>query len=72
MFSGIIEDVGVILNVQKKDGGLDLDVKSVFSNNLSLGESVAHNGVCLTVTKCEKDYYINYFLDYKFKIIKLL
>jgi len=57
MFSGIIEDVGIILNVQKKDRGLDLDVKSVFSNNLSLGESVAHNGVCLTVTKCKKDYY---------------
>ena len=60
MFSGIIEDVGVILNVQEKNKGLYLDVKSIFLNDLSLGESVAHNGVCLTITKCEKDYYTVY------------
>jgi len=57
MFSGIIADIGIISNVRNKDEGVSIDVKSIFSNDLSLGESVAHNGVCLTVTKCEKDYY---------------
>ena len=53
MFSGIIEDIGVILNIRKDANHFNVDVKSCFLNELSLGESVAHNGVCLTITNKE-------------------
>ena len=57
MFSGITEDMGVILNVQKDTNCFNIDIKSRFLNELSLGESVAHNGVCLTITNKQKNYY---------------
>ena len=48
MFSGIIESLGRIEATQQSDGSITLDVATGFGD-LTLGESVAINGICLTV-----------------------
>lgn len=48
MFSGIIESLGTIKTTQLSDGSITLDVATGFPD-LTLGESVAINGICLTV-----------------------
>ncbi len=48
MFTGLIEDVGVIEDARDSAAGRELRVKSVFSG-LAEGESIALDGVCLTV-----------------------
>ena len=48
MFTGLIEDVGVIEAVRESAAGRELRVKSAFSG-LAEGESIAINGACLTV-----------------------
>jgi len=51
MFSGIIADVGVIKSAQDREGGLRLTVatKALGMDDVQLGDSIAVNGVCLTV-----------------------
>ena len=48
MFSGIIENLGMIRATRESDGSVTMDIDTGFSD-LSLGESVAINGICLTV-----------------------
>lgn len=48
MFTGLIDDVGVVESVAETDAGLDLRVRCRY-DDLAAGESVAVNGVCLTV-----------------------
>ncbi|MCK0123268.1 riboflavin synthase [Gelidibacter sp. F2691] len=50
MFTGIIEDLGVITNLEQDQDNLHLTVKSNITPELKIDQSVAHNGVCLTVT----------------------
>ncbi len=50
MFSGIIEDVGVIKQITKNKGNIIFEIQSKISNELKVDQSVSHNGVCLTVT----------------------
>ncbi|HLG88734.1 MAG TPA: riboflavin synthase [Alphaproteobacteria bacterium] len=52
MFSGIIERVGRVSGVASVESGRQLTIGTGYSD-LSLGESVAVNGACLTVTRCE-------------------
>ncbi|CAN5537808.1 riboflavin synthase [soil metagenome] len=49
MFTGIIETLGTITNLQQEQGNLHITVASSISNELKIDQSVAHNGVCLTV-----------------------
>ncbi len=49
MFTGIIETVGTIKSLKKDGENLIMEVKSSISTNLKIDQSVAHNGVCLTV-----------------------
>lgn len=49
MFTGIIETLGTITNLQPEQGNLHITVESAISNELKIDQSVAHNGVCLTV-----------------------
>ncbi len=51
MFSGIVEDIGAVRALEKKDKGalLRVGVQKIDAGELILGESVAVNGVCLTV-----------------------
>ena len=55
MFSGIIADVGTIASAQDRDGGLRLSVNTedLGMKDVSLGDSIAVNGICLTVVKIE-------------------
>ena len=55
MFSGIIADVGTITRAEDRDGGLRLSVAThaLGIEDVQLGDSIAVNGVCLTVVKKE-------------------
>ena len=49
MFTGLIESVGEVAEVAAIDAGFSLRITSDLAADLQLGESVAVNGVCLTV-----------------------
>ena len=49
MFTGIIETLGKIAGLQSEQGNLHITVESVIAGELKIDQSVAHNGVCLTV-----------------------
>lgn len=57
MFSGIVEEAGVVTAVKRYEGNVDLTVKCSFVNELKIDQSVSHNGVCLTVVDLGKDAY---------------
>jgi riboflavin synthase len=57
MFTGIIETLGIIKDIQKEDENLHITVSSSITNELKIDQSVAHNGVCLTVVAIENDTY---------------
>lgn len=49
MFTGIIEDLGKITKLSQKGTNIDFTIESSISNELKIDQSLAHNGVCLTV-----------------------
>ena len=49
MFTGIIETLGKVTNLQKDLDNLHISISSAISDDLKIDQSVAHNGVCLTV-----------------------
>ncbi len=49
MFTGIIETLGTVSDLKHEQGNLHITVESGISNELKIDQSVAHNGVCLTV-----------------------
>lgn len=49
MFTGIIEDLGVVESLKQEDTNLHLTIKSTLASELKVDQSVSHNGVCLTV-----------------------
>lgn len=49
MFSGIVEEAAKIVALEKDNGNLHLTLKCSFTDELKIDQSVAHNGVCLTV-----------------------
>lgn len=51
MFSGIVEEAASVVSAERRDGNLELTVKSLFADELRIDQSVAHNGVCLTVVE---------------------
>lgn len=53
MFTGIVECIGQITNVVHENGLMHLEIMSPFSKDLHVDQSVAHNGMCLTITKNE-------------------
>lgn len=57
MFTGIIETLGRIETIRKDGTNLDFQVSSAISNELKVDQSVAHNGVCLTVTAISGEKY---------------
>ncbi len=57
MFSGIVESVGEIAALNSDKGNLHITVKSAFTNELKVDQSIAHNGVCLTVVDIKNDSY---------------
>jgi riboflavin synthase len=57
MFTGIIETLGEVKAIEKEGGNVHLTITSAFTNELKIDQSVAHNGVCLTVTSIENSDY---------------
>ena len=57
MFSGIIETVGKVIALKKEKANIHFSISSPFTSELKIDQSIAHNGVCLTVVDLEKDFY---------------
>lgn len=57
MFTGIIEELGRVESLKKRNGNLDISISSNITNELKIDQSVAHNGVCLTVVDIEDGVY---------------
>ncbi len=57
MFTGIIEDLGTVTHLKREGGNLHITIKSNIGQELKVDQSVAHNGVCLTVTSVIKGEY---------------
>jgi riboflavin synthase len=57
MFTGIIEDLGEIIDIKSNNGNIDLVVKCNFTSELKVDQSIAHNGVCLTVVSINNSEY---------------
>ncbi len=55
MFTGIVEVQGKVSEIVKKDRNFNFCISSTLSSGLKVDQSIAHNGVCLTVTSVEGD-----------------
>ena len=55
MFTGIIETLGTVVGLETDKSNLHITIKSSISNQLKIDQSVAHNGICLTVVRVEND-----------------
>jgi len=51
MFTGIIENLAKVAKVEKSQSNLELYIESTLAGELKVDQSVAHNGVCLTVVE---------------------
>ena len=51
MFTGIIESLGTVKNIVRASHSFSIEIQSDFNEKLMLGESIAVNGVCLTVAE---------------------
>ena len=58
MFTGIIEQLGIVKNIEKEGENVHFTITSSFTNELEIDQSVAHNGCCLTVVAIEGDDYV--------------
>lgn len=58
MFTGIIEDVGEILDVHPYKDNIKFLIKSKLTQELKVDQSVSHNGVCLTVEEITEEGYV--------------
>ena len=57
MFTGIIEDLGILKKIEKEEGNINLYFKSKLTQELKIDQSLSHNGVCLTVVSVDNDIY---------------
>ena len=55
MFSGIVEEAAEVVEVVRREGNVDMRVRCSFTDELKIDQSVAHNGVCLTVVALPGD-----------------
>ncbi|MFD1314325.1 riboflavin synthase [Namhaeicola litoreus] len=49
MFTGIIEDIGIVKNIEQEQQNFHITVESSISKELKIDQSLAHDGICLTV-----------------------
>jgi riboflavin synthase len=57
MFTGIIEEMGVVDHLENEGSNLNLFIKSQMTTELKIDQSVAHNGACLTVVEIKDGVY---------------
>ncbi len=53
MFSGIVEETAIVVGIEKEQENVHFTLKCSFADELKIDQSVAHNGVCLTVVHIE-------------------
>ncbi|MCF8328972.1 MAG: riboflavin synthase [Crocinitomicaceae bacterium] len=54
MFTGIIEEMGVVVAIQLEKDNVNFTIEAAFTDQLKVDQSVAHNGCCLTVVDIDK------------------
>lgn len=57
MFSGIVEEFAIVTKIRKYGKNIDFTFKCSFTDALKIDQSVAHNGVCLTVVEIKDGTY---------------
>ena len=55
MFTGIVTDIGSVRALARHAGGARIAIESELARDLAVGESIAVNGCCLTVTSCDEN-----------------
>lgn len=63
MFTGIIEQLGIVDAVLERDTNVQLTIKSALANELKVDQSISHNGVCLTIEAINGGTYIVTAID---------
>jgi len=58
MFTGIIETLGRVVKIENDKGNTHFTIQTDITNELKVDQSVAHNGVCLTVVEITEDTYV--------------
>ena len=58
MFTGIVERLGKIKAINQEDTNYHFTISSDIENELYIDQSVAHNGVCLTIIEIKDDSYV--------------
>jgi len=57
MFSGIVQTIATVTRIEHNGENIDITLRSKFTGELHIDQSVAHNGVCLTVVSIDGDCY---------------
>ena len=57
MFTGIIETLGVIQEIKKEKDNIHITIDSSITGELKIDQSIAHNGICLTVVALKDSFY---------------
>jgi riboflavin synthase len=57
MFTGIVEELGEVIETRRENDNLHITVAAQMAAELKIDQSVAHNGVCLTVVKADDNSY---------------
>jgi len=55
MFSGIIQNTGIVTSIQSNGTTSRLEIQSPISSGLYIDQSIAHDGICLTITQIEQE-----------------
>ncbi len=55
MFTGIIEDIGQVMSMERKGSNISFWIQSTLAKQLKVDQSLSHNGVCLTVEQVAAD-----------------
>lgn len=59
MFTGIIEEVGKVSSIRTEDASIRLQIQTKeILKDIHIGDSIAVNGICLTVTKYDTDSFV--------------
>lgn len=57
MFSGIVQATGTVRGMERRGDNINITIEAPFTEQLHIDQSVAHNGVCLTVVNIDGDRY---------------
>lgn len=57
MFTGIIESLGTVQEIKKDQDNVHITIEALITDELKIDQSVAHNGICMTVVSIDKNLY---------------